>query len=79
MLGMAHLGKKVSLDTLGLKVVLVVLVRLGLAMLEHLDSEENLEGLVYLVYLDSQVYQGQEVSKDNVCVCVCVCANVVGD
>lgn len=59
MLGMAHMERKVSLDTLGLKVFLVVLVSLGWAMLEHLDSEERLESLVYLVYLDSRVYRDQ--------------------
>lgn len=58
---MAHLERKVSLDTLGLKVFLVVLVILGLAMLEHLDSEESLESLVYQVYLGSRVYQDQKV------------------
>ena len=82
MLVSAQLERKVSLVSLGLKVFLVVLVSLGLVMLEHLASEEILESRVYQVYLDSRVYQDQEVSKACmcggvwVCVCVCVCVCV---
>lgn len=62
-LGMARTERKDSLDSLGRRVFLAVPVSLGSAMLEHLDSEESLESLVYQVYLDSQVYQDQEVSE----------------
>lgn len=59
----ARTERKVSPDSLGLRVFLVVLVSLGLATLEHLVSEDSPESLVYQAYLDSQVYRDQEVSE----------------
>lgn len=62
MLGLAHMERKVSQDFLELRVVLVTLVSLALAMLEHLAFGGKLVTLAYLDYQDSRVYLDQEVS-----------------
>lgn len=74
MLATAPTERKVSLDSLDLRVYLEVPVTQGSATLEHPVSEESRESLVYTVYPVSPVYQDQEVSEASarpVCVCVC--------
>lgn len=73
-LATARTERKVSLDSLDLRVYLVVPVTQGSATLEHPVSEESQESLVYMVYPVSPVYQDQEVSDASarpVRVCVC--------
>lgn len=62
MLGLAHLERKVSQDSQGLRVVLVALASLVLAIWEHPAFVESLVSLVYLGCRDNLVNLDREVS-----------------